>query len=188
MAEKKRKLGCGGLLLGFVLLGFLISVFTPDREDEATDSVGQTSPQSLSDKYLSEIDSVAPGYFVSDSAALSYLKQYCEADQLGDAGTTDAIDKIAKRYCSTELANELGVRVRNPEAVVDIEKFLEIAEREYGVVTETFEDGSTLTPQGLALSICDGNLATLKSNLGDRWETSFQKFAIETFCPSKLDN
>jgi hypothetical protein len=188
LAEKKRTLGCGGILLGLILLGIIINVVSPDSNDEVPESVSPTTTQSLSDKYLNEIDSVAPGYFVNNSAALSYLKQYCEADQLGDAGTTDAIDQIAKQYCSSELARELGVETSRPNVEVDISKFLEIAEKEYGVVTETFDDGSTLTPQGLALSICKGNLSTMKSNLGSSWDTSFQKFAIETFCPEKLGN
>ncbi len=187
----KRKIGCGGVILALIFMGLILNAIDPgnDKTPQESQSAEPTnSPISLRDKYLEQIEDVAPNYFVSETAALSYLKGYCEANQLGDAGTTDAIDKIAKQYCSSDLARELGVETSRPTVEVDIDKFLEIAEKEYGVVNETFDDGSTLTPQGLALSICKGNLATMKSNLGSSWDTSFQKFAIETFCPEKLGN
>lgn len=190
MANKK-KIGCGGVILVLILFGLILNALDP-RNDETPQETQSSEPTnssiSLRDKYLQQINEVAPNYFVSDGAALSYLKGYCEADQLGDAGTTDPIDRVAKQYCSSDLAKELGVETSKPSVEVDINQFLEIAEKEYGIVTETFDDGSTLTPQGLALSICKGNLATMKKNLGSTWDNSFQKFAIETFCPDKLSN
>ena len=69
----------------------------------------------------------------------------------------------------------------------DQAEFLKTAEAKYGVVDETYEDGSTLKVMDLAQSICGGNVSEMKKNLGSDWETSFNKFVIETICPQKLD-
>ena len=66
-------------------------------------------------------------------------------------------------------------------------EFLKTAKEKYGVVDENFEDGSTLKVMDLAQSICGGNVSEMKKNLGNDWETSFNKFAIETICPQKLN-
>jgi hypothetical protein len=72
------------------------------------------------------------------------------------------------------------------EAGFDESAFLKIAGEKYGMFDETYDDGSTLTVMSMTRAICDGDLTVMKSNLGANWESSFQKFAIESFCPSKL--
>ena len=37
-----------------------------------------------------------------------------------------------------------------------------------------------------ARSLCEGDVTTMISNLGDDFEGSFQEFALATFCPEKL--
>ena len=73
------------------------------------------------------------------------------------------------------------------EAGFDEAAFLTTAGEEYGVYDETYDDGSTLTVMGMTRAICDGEVSVMKSNLGGKWEKSFNKFAIESFCPSKLN-
>lgn len=119
---------------------------------------------------------------------MSYLKQYCEIDQYGDAGEADVIDRIASKYCNTELADELSVRQPTVSLTeVDEEEFTRIAGEKFGVYEEVFEDGSSNTPLSLAKYICEfGDVSELERNLGDSFESSFQLFALETFCPQKL--
>jgi hypothetical protein len=66
-------------------------------------------------------------------------------------------------------------------------EFLRIAEEKYGVVDETYHDGSTLRVMDLAQGVYDGNISALKKNLGSRWDSSFQRSTIKTICPHKLD-
>ena len=163
-------------------------------EDSA--SVAESTPQAvaqedwerLKDQYLAELDESAPDYFVADSAALTYLKQYCEIDQYGDAGETDVIDRTVAKYCNTALAEHLGVeKPKVALAQVDEAEFTRIAGEEFGVFEETYDDGSSNTPVSLARYLCEkADVTELERNLGDQFETSFQWFAMETFCPQKL--
>ena len=189
---KKSGLGCGGWIVAILAFGFVGSLLFPNNEDVAEQSSRDSSPQpqavkTIEDTFFDDLDKAAPGFFVSDSAALSYFKQYCEADLLGDAGQEDAVDRLMNSYCDTELANIVGVKTP-PEAPAEFDEaeFLRIAEEEYGIVTRTYDDGSSLTPLGMANAICDGDVAVMKSNLGASWDSSFQKFVLETLCPQKL--
>jgi hypothetical protein len=68
----------------------------------------------------------------------------------------------------------------------DEAQFIKISGDNYGQFDKTFDDGSTLTVMGKARAFCVRNVASIKSNLGSRWESSYQKFAIESLCPEKL--
>jgi hypothetical protein len=142
----------------------------------------------LQDLYLGEIAESAPSNFANQAAALSYLKQYCEIDQFGDAGEADVVDRIASKYCNTPLATELGVEEPSAELkTVDEAEFTRIAGERFGVYEETYDDGSSNTPVSVAKFICEtADVSELERNLGDEFETSFQWFAMETFCPQKL--
>ena len=57
----------------------------------------------------------------------------------------------------------------------------------FGKMRKTYEDGSSNTPVGVAKHLCEkADVTELERNLGDGFETSFQWFALETFCPQKL--
>ncbi len=64
--------------------------------------------------------------------------------------------------------------------------FLAEAKSKFGIVDETFDDGSSLTVMELADSICTGDVAVMKENLGSAWNSSFQKFTIEKICPENM--
>jgi hypothetical protein len=68
----------------------------------------------------------------------------------------------------------------------DEAQFIRLSGENFNVFDQTYDDGSTSTVMGTARRICDASLATIKSNLGSRWESSYQKFAIESLCPEKL--
>lgn len=174
-----------------VLAGILAGCSVPEEAPEKEVVVEAPSPEKwevLQELYLSEIEESAPSNFANESAALSYLKQYCEIDQYGDAGEADVVDRIASKYCKTELSEKLGVREPTVSLVsVDEEEFTRVAGERFGVYEEVFEDGSSNTPVSLAKYICEfGDVSELERNLGDSFESSFQWFALETFCPQKL--
>ena len=163
----------------------------PEPEPEVAQEEVVAAPEEwelLQDMYLDEIEESAPSNFANESAALSYLKQYCEIDQFGDAGEADVVDRIASKYCNTALAEELGVE--EPSVAlreVDEAEFTRIAGERFDVYAETFEDGSSNTPVSVAKFICENaDVSELERNLGDDFPTSFQWFAMETFCPQKL--
>lgn len=179
--------------LTFVALAGILSGCTPPPEPAPEPSEVETAPQAeewelLQDFYLGEIAESAPSNFANESAALSYLKQYCEIDQFGDAGEADVVDRIASKYCNTPLTSHLGVREPSValQAVDEVE-FTRIAGEQFGVFEEKYEDGSSNTPVSLAKYLCENaDVSELERNLGADFPTSFQWFALETFCPQKL--
>jgi hypothetical protein len=99
---------------------------------------------------------------------------------IADRGAMEAKD------CVSLPGMQLAAPV--PEvAGFDEASFLIRAGEEYGQFDETYDDGSSLTVMAKTRAICAGSLSTMKTNLGDKWATSFQKFAIESFCPSKTN-
>ena len=143
---------------------------------------------SLREKYLSEIKAVDSEAFVSDEAALAYLKNYCEAAQLGQPATADALDEIVVTYCDTSLAIELGVEVMAPPVTTpdfDEELFRKESLELFGIGAEE-EDGSSLDAMSAGKSICESNLEIMIGNLGTKFIGSFQEFAIKNLCPEKL--
>lgn len=97
-------------------------------------------------------------------------------------------DKGAKE--SLECLSLPGAGLADQEAGIEgfnEEEFIATAKKKYGIVEETYDDGSTLTVMQLARTICEaGVLSEMKKNLGSKWNSSFNKFAIETLCPEKL--
>lgn len=150
---------------------------------------GSSEPQSERDKYLEEVNSANSDrpVFLSDEAALGYLKNYCQSAESGTPATKDEVDEIVASYCGTDLATEVGVTpMAEPTTEgVDLEAFRAQALDEFGVGAEE-EDGSSLDAVATAQMLCNGDVETMLSNLGDNFEGSFQQLALTTFCPGKL--
>jgi len=182
-----------GLFLTSLVGTFLLSACAPETQEVMQSSPEPTveSWELLQESYLAEIEESAPSNFANESAALSYLKLYCEIDMFGDAGEADVVDRIASKYCNTDLADELGVEEPKVALVeVDEEEFTRIAGEKYGVYAETYEDGSSNTPVSLAKYICEnGDILEMEAyakEYGFVLQEQFNWFAMETFCPQKL--
>ena len=149
---------------------------------------GSSEPASLQDQYLAEIREVKADAFVSDQAALLYLRNYCEMKLDGTLATPDAVDKVVDTYCDTPLANEVGVETPRamPEPVgIDEETFRQEALERFQIgVVEA--DGSKMDAVSTARLICDGDVAAMLDRLGADFEGSFQQFAMTAYCPEKL--
>jgi len=178
-----------GACLGLSLLTSCVP--TVEEEPQSLPKPTVENWELLQDRYLAEIEESAPSNFANESAALSYLKQYCEIDMFGDAGEADVVDRIASKYCNTDLADELGVEAPKVALVeVDEEEFTRIAGEKYGVYAETYEDGSSNTPVSIAKYICEnGDVSEMEAyakEYGFVLQEQFNWFAMETFCPQKL--
>lgn len=124
--------------------------------------------------------------FVSDEASLAYLENYCQGLESGTPATPDAIDTVVLRYCSTELAAELGVTTFPAVAAeIDEEAFRAEALDRFQIGAPE-SDGSKIDAVALAQTMCAGDIATMVANLGADFEGSFQQLALSTFCPEKL--
>lgn len=99
----------------------------------------------------------------------------------------DGSKRIILRLCEKRGAKGRQADPPATPSAFDQAEFLRIAESQYGVIDESFEDGSTLTVMQLAYTICEGDISVLRANLASRWDSSFQKFAIESVCPEKLN-
>ena len=162
---------------------FIVLTFTSCGGSESTEK-----ELSLREKYLSEINEFDSEAFVSDQAALAYLKNYCQAAQMGQQASPDAVDEIVVTYCDTPLAVELGVEVLAPPVTVpdfDEELFRKEALERFGVGAVE-ADGSSLDAMSTGQSICNANLDVMIGNLGANFAGSFQEFAIKNLCPEKL--
>lgn len=145
---------------------------------------------SLRQTYLDEVNNSDPSHFANDQAALSYLKQFCEIRLSGGISNMDSIETIANKYCDSDLAKELGVKTApTPEVTFDEKAFIAKAKKLDPELFEVLDDGSFIEPVALANQICSqsaSELQTMKNNLAGYWSGSFQKFAVQTVCPSKL--
>lgn len=138
------------------------------------------------EQYLKDWKAVDADAFANDEASLGYLKNYCQGLESGTPPTPDEIDTVVAKYCSTELAAELGVTTFPPVAAgIDEEAFRAEAIERFQVGAPE-SDGSAIDAVALAQTLCDGDVATMVANLGADWEGSFQQFALSTFCPEKL--
>jgi len=171
------------ILLSLVLSG----CSTPPGE--STNESNPTPTLSLEQQYVQDLDNVELDYFVSDSAALNYLKQFCETKLTVGLGELDAIDQVVNSYCETQLAADLGVKPQpEPTTKYDEEKFIAEAMKLDPTLFETLEDGSRIDPVIFGKSLCNrSDTDQMIENLGSDWNKSFQKLALETFCPNKLD-
>jgi len=151
-------------------------------------STNGTTNVSLKKQFLSKVFEAKGDAFVSDNAALTYLKNYCEAAQMGKPATKDEVDIIVSTYCATDLAIEVGVvQTTKPPAVKNFDEaaYRKTALDKFGVGA-TEADGSSSDAVSFGRSLCDANVALMKSNLGKDFKGSFQEFALSTFCPEKL--
>lgn len=147
---------------------------------------GSSSEPSTREQYLKEWKAADSDAFVSDEASLGYLKNYCQGLQSGTPATPDEIDTVVARYCSTELAAELGVTTFPTVAAgIDEDAFRAEAIERFQVGAPE-SDGSAIDAVALAQTLCDGDVGTMVANLGADWEGSFQQFALSTFCPENL--
>ena len=156
---------------------FVAVEFTPNGLSEPSIAVFGTNDDDLSDMKLD-------GLIIPVDGFAKEFSDWGDAAALGlsitDAGAKESIECLSLP----------GFKMADPPAVpegFDQSDFLEVAESRYGVVDETYDDGSTLTVMQLAFRICDSDVATMKSNLGAKWDTSFNKYAIESLCPHKLN-
>ena len=139
-------------------------------------AVFATNDSDLSDNKLDGLILAADGF----AREFSTWGEALDTDfSIADAGAMESKD------CLTLPGAALAEPVA-AEAGFDEASYLKIAGDKYGMFDKTYDDGSTLTVMSATRAICDGDLSVMKSNLGANWESSFQKFAIESFCPSKL--
>ncbi len=149
-----------------------------------------THTPTLQETYLDEVAKSDPSHFANDQAALSYLKQFCEIRLSGGISNMDSIETIANKYCDSDLAKELGVKTApTPEVAFDEKAFIAKAKKLDPELFKVLDDGSFIEPVALANQICSqsaSDLQTMKTNLAGYWNSSFQKFAVQTVCPSKM--
>jgi hypothetical protein len=171
-----------------IILTSVLSGCSAPPSETANDSK-PTPTLSLEQQYIQDLDNVELDYFLSDSAALSYLKQFCETKQTVGIGELDAIDQVVNSYCETELAADLGVKPQpEPTTKFDEAEFIAKAMELDPTLFETLSDGSRIDPVIFGKSLCNrSDTDQMIENLGSDWDRSFQKLALETFCPTKLD-
>lgn len=160
----------------FADVKFVAVEFTPNGSNTQEVAVFGTNDNNLDDGKLDGLIIAADGFakeFTTWGESTSIKLS------IADRGAKESIE------CLSLPGFEAG-GLKAEESGIDEEQFLKTAKEKYGVVDEKFDDGSTLTVMDLAQAICSGNVTTMKTNLGSDWETSFNKFTIETFCPEKL--
>ena len=171
-------------ILGVLSLTGCVSTASDSQPSEESQvlSVGDQEQE-----YLSDIDAVDPDFFVSQKAALLYLKNFCQSHEDGFTQTDpDEIDTVVLTYCGSDLAISLGVIPGpTPPAGVDTEEFAAIALERWGIGSPE-SDGSALDPVQFGMSLCEADIDLMLSNLGDDFEGSFQQYSLETFCPELL--
>lgn len=156
---------------------FLAVEFIPKGLDDPEIAVFGTNDDDISDTNLN-------GLIISVDGFAKEFSDWGDAPGIGLSITDEGAEE--SKTCLTLQGYKLADAPSSPIGF-DEASFIEISKSKYGVVDETFEDGSALTVMELAWSVCNGNISTLKENLGANWVTSFQKFAIESLCPEKLE-
>lgn len=148
----------------------------------------EPEPQSLEEQYLAAVKAEDADAFVSDKAALLFLKNYCEARLKGEPPPPDAVDKVVATYCDTPLAAEVGVQTPAPmpEPVgIEEETFRQEALERFQIGVEE-ADGSKMDAVETARLICDGDVTAMLDRLGSNFSGSFQEFAMSAYCPEKM--
>lgn len=163
---------------GYADVKFVAVEFIPNGETDSQEAVFATNDDDLSNSTLNGLIVAVDGFAkqFSDWGSAPKLNM-----SIADEGANESIECLT--LPGAGLADqEAGV------AGFDEEKFIATAKSKYGIVEETYDDGSTLTVMQLARTICEaGILSEMKKNLGSQWNSSFNKFAIETLCPEKLN-
>ena len=96
VAKKKSNRAAIGVILGILFLAWL-------------SNRGGDAEATIQEQYLAEIKAKDSSAFVSNDAALLYLKNYCQAAETVRMVASDPIDAIVTSYCNTQLATDLGV-------------------------------------------------------------------------------
>jgi hypothetical protein len=162
--------------LDYGKLTFVALEFVPNGTSDPQVAVFATNDYDISDRKLN-------GLIVSVDG---FAKNFSDWGEMPDANLSMA-SKGAKE--AKDCISLPGASLAEPPPTAsgfDEAQFIKISGDKYGQFDKTFDDGSTLTVMGKARAICDGNVATMKSNIGENWESSFIKFAIESVCPEKL--
>lgn len=162
---------------GFSNVRFVAVEFMPNGDSQTQTAVFATNDDDLSNVSLNGLIVPVDGFAKQFSSWGSSAKFNLS---IADDGAKEAIECLGLP----------GAGLAQPEAGLegfDEAEFISIAKSKYGIVEETYDDGSKLTVMGLARTICEvGDIAEMKHNLGGKWTTSFNKFAIETLCPGNL--
>jgi hypothetical protein len=160
----------------FADVKFVAVEFTPSGSSTKEIAVFGTNDNNLDDGKLDGLIIAADGF----AKNFTTWGESTNVDlSIADDGARESIE------CLSLPGYKIG-GIDAEELGFDQAEFLKTAKEKYGVVDENFEDGSTLKVMDLAQSICGGSVSVMKKNLGKDWETSFNKFAIETICPQKL--
>ena len=163
---------------GFADVKFVAVEFIPNGDTEIQKAIFATNDDDLSNVTLNGLIVAVDGFAKQFSDWGSALKLNLS---IADEGADESVE------CLTLP----GAGLAEPEAGIagfNEQEFISIAKSKYGIVDETYDDGSTLTVMQLARTICEaGILSEMKKNLGSQWNTSFNKYAIETLCPEKLE-
>jgi hypothetical protein len=156
---------------------FVAVEFVPDGLSDPEVAVFATNDDDLGDLSLN-------GLIISVDAFAKNFSDWGDAPNLELSIADEGVEE--SKECLGLPGFKLSDGPATPDGF-DEAAFLETAKSMYGVVDETFEDGSTLTVMQLAWTACSGNLSTMRENLGGQWETSFAKFAVESLCPEQLE-
>ena len=161
----------------FAQLTFIAVEFIPNGTSDEIVAVFATNDSDISDSKLDGLIIAVDGFAKNFSNWGTPL----DVDiSLADRGALDA------KECVSLPGMTLAPLPGGPSSF-DEDAFIKQAGEDFGQFDQTFDDGSTLTVMGKARAICDGSLAVMKGNLGDQWETSFNKFVIDNFCPNKVN-
>jgi hypothetical protein len=156
---------------------FVAVEFVPNGLSEPEVAVFGTNDDDISDVQLN-------GLIIAVDGFAKEFSDWGDAPNIGlsigDEGAQEAVE------CLDLPGYKLADPPVSPSAF-DRGEFIKLAGEKYGVFDETFDDGSTLTVMDLAYSICQGNPTTMKRNLGSKWDSSFQKYVLESLCPEKLN-
>lgn len=161
----------------FADVKFVAVEFIPNGLSEKEVAVFGTNDDNLSDASLDGLILAADGFAKQFS---SWGESSSIELSIADDGAKESVE------CLSLPGFKMG-GLNAEESGFDQQEFLRVAKSKYGVVDETYEDGSTLRVMDLAQRICEGNVSEMKKNLGNDWESSFNKFTIETICPQKLN-
>ena len=167
----------GFIAADYVDVKFVAVEFVPNGQSEKYVALFATNDDNLADTKNTGLIVAVDGF----AKEFSGIGEALDLDvSITDRGAQEAIK------CLTLPGSGLVSQTTGADSF-DEAMFLKEAEERFGVVDETFDDGSVLTVMSLARSICEGDIALQKRNLGKDWDESFNLFAITSLCPEKLD-
>lgn len=161
----------------FKELTFIAIEFIPNGTNDPQIAVFATNDDDVSDRKLNGLIVAVDGFAKTFSDWGASLNINIS---ISDKGARESKDCIS-------LPGATLAEPKTAPVEFDESEFIRLSGENFDVFDETYDDGSTLTVMAMARAICDGNLATLKFNLGDKWDSSYQKFTIMVLCPEKLN-